>query len=119
MLLKTVKKPLNSETLKSPKKISKNNQLINKHEIEKNFKEKLLPFFKNEYFKIFFCIILKLFMKNLKDSLDIIVKKELDENENLINEKAENSWKNIIETLKNNLISELDNLMNEQKEKNN
>ena len=112
-------KELLDEQSEKNREYKDNTQLINKHEIEKNFKEKLLPFFKNEFFKIFFCIILKLFMNNLKDSLDMIVKKELDENENLINEKAENSLKNITETLKNNLISELDNLMNEQKEKNN
>ena len=54
-------------------------------------------------------------MKNFQKSLDEIVKKELDENENLINQKAENSLKNITEILKMNLIQELDNLMNEQK----
>ena len=109
-------KELFDEQTEKNREFKDNTQLINRHEVEKNFKERLLPYFKNEFFKIFICIILKLFMKNFQKSLDEIVKKELDENENLINQKAENSLKNIItEILKMNLIQELDNLMNEQK----
>ena len=108
-------KELFDEQTEKNREFKDNTQLINRHEVEKNFKERLLPYFKNEFFKIFICIILKLFMKNFQKSLDEIVKKELDENENLINQKAENSLKNITEILKMNLIQELDNLMNEQK----
>ena len=88
-------------------------------EVEKNYKEKLSIYFKNEYFKIFFCIILKLFMNNLKEILDKYVKEELTDNkevQKIINKKAENALKDITENLKNNLISELDGLINEQKE---
>ena len=97
-------------------------KLMDTSEIEKNYREKLNIYFKNEYFKIFFCIILNLFMNNLKDILDMHVQKELIENKNvqkIINEKAEISLKDITEDLKNHLISELDGLMNEKKEADN
>ena len=94
-------------------------KVMDTSEVEKNYKEKLSIYFKNEYFKIFFCIILKLFMNNLKEILDKYVKEELTDNkevQKIINEKAENALKDITENLKNNLISELDGLINEQKE---
>lgn len=97
-------------------------KLMDTSEVEKNYREKLIIYFKNEYFKIFFCIILNLFMNNLKDILDMYVQKELIENKNvqkIINEKAEISLKDITEDLKNHLISELDGLMNEKKEADN
>ena len=94
-------------------------KVMDTSEVEKNYREKLIVYFKNEYFKIFFCIILKLFMNNLKDILDKYVKEELTDNkevQKIINEKAENALKDITENLKNNLISELDGLINEKKE---
>ena len=91
-------------------------------EVENGFKEKLLPIFKNEFFKIFLCIILKLFINNLKEIFESIVKKELTENEEakmILQRKAENSLKIITENLKNKLISELDIVMKEKEEENN
>ena len=96
--------------------------IINLLEVENSFKEKLLPIFKNEFFKIFFCIILKLFMNNLEENFDSIVKKELIDNEEaqkILHQKAENSLKIITENLKEKLISELDIVMKEKEEKNN
>ena len=97
-------------------------KLMDISEVEKNYREKLNVYFKNEYFKIFFCIILKLFMNNLKDILDMYIEKELIKNENvqkIINEKAEISLKDITEDLKNHLITELDGLMNKKEEADN
>ena len=108
-------KDLLDEQTEKNREYGDNTQLINKHEVEKNFHEKLFPSFKNEFFKISLCIILKLFMSNLKEILDNMVEKELKENENIINKKAENSLKNITEMLKKKLIAELDELMEEQK----
>ena len=102
------------------KEFNDNSQIINVLTVEKNFKEKLFTYFKNEFFKIFFCIILKLFMNNLNDILVMNVQKELKENENvqkIISQKAENSLKRITEQLKKNLISELDEFMREKRDK--
>jgi predicted GTPase len=63
------------------KEFNDNSQIIDVIEVEKNFREKLFTFFKNEFYKIFFCIILKLFMTNLKNILILNYKKELKENE--------------------------------------
>ena len=96
--------------------------IINILEVENSFKEKLLPIFKNEFYKIFFCIILKLFMNNLKQNFKSIVKKELTDNEEaqkILHQKAENSLKIITENLKQKLISELDVVMKEKEMKNN
>ena len=96
--------------------------IINILEVENSFKEKLLPIFKNEFYKIFFCIILKLFMNNLEQNFESIVKKELIDNEKaqkILHQKAENSLKIITENLKEKLISELDIVMKEKEEKNN
>ena len=85
--------------------------------VKDNFKEKLLPYIKNELFKIFFCIIIKLFMTNIKDILLTNIKKEIEQNENLkkiIHQKAEIALKNITENLKQKLISELDNFMRQK-----
>ena len=101
------------------KEFNDNSQIIDVLSIEKNFKEKLFTYFKNEFFKIFFCIILKLFMNNLNDILVMNVQKELKENENvqkIISQKAENSLKNINEKLKKNLIYELDEFMREKRD---
>ena len=101
------------------KEFNDNSQIIDVLSIEKNFKEKLFTYFKNEFFKIFFCIILKLFMNNLNDILVMNVQKELKENENvqkIISQKAENSLKSITEKLKKNLIYELDEFMREKRD---
>ena len=104
------------------KEFNDNSQIIDVNEVENNFREKLFGFYKNEFFKTFFCIILKLFMNNLKDILISNYQKELKENEvvqKIINQKAENSLKNITEKLKQNLILELDNFIKEKHEINN
>ena len=102
------------------KEFNDNSQLIDVNETERNFREKLFGYYKNEFFKIFFCITLKLFMNNLKEILISNYQKELKENEliqKIINQKAENSLKSITEKLKQNLMLELDNLMKEKKGK--
>ena len=104
------------------KEFNDNSQIIDSVEVEKNFKEKLSPYFKNEFFKTFFCIILKLFMNNLNDIFEMNIQKEITKNENVqktIRQKAEISLKNITENLKKNLISELDDFMREKREENN
>ena len=104
------------------KEFNDNSQIIDVIEVEKNFREKLFVFYKNEFFKIFFCIILKLFMTNLKNILVSNYKKELKENEiiqKIINQKAEDSLKNITKRLKENLINELDNYIREKQENEN
>ncbi len=98
-----------------------NAQIIDINEVEKNFEAELLIFFKNEFFKYFFCIILKLFMNNLKNILNTIYQKELKENESiskLINQKAEDSLKIITEKLKEDLIIELEKYVKVQDNKN-
>ena len=104
------------------KEFNDNSQIIDVIEVEKNFREKLFIFYKNEFFKIFFCIILKLFMTNLKSILVSNYKKELKENEiiqKIINQKAEDSLKNITQRLKEKLINELDNYIREKQENEN
>ena len=101
------------------KEFNDNSQIIDVNEVEKIFREKLFTYYKNEFFKIFFCIILKLFMNNLKDILISNYQKELKENEivqKIINQKAENSLKSITEKLKQNLILDLDSFMKEKQE---
>ena len=99
------------------KEFNDNSQIIDVIEVENNFREKLFTFFKNEFFKIFFCIILKLFMTNLKNILILNYKKELKENEiiqKIINQKAEDSLKSITQKLKENLVNELDTYIREK-----
>ena len=113
---------LRAEQSEKNREYRDNTNILDTYNAEKNFKEKLFPYFKNEYFKIFFCIILKLFMNNLNDILQKIVQKELKENDEVkkvINQKAEISLKNITEELKKNLNSELDIFMKAKQEENN
>ena len=96
-----------------------NCQAIDFAETEKSFKEELSINFNNVFFKNIFCIILKLFMNNLKNKLIDYYTKELKENkkmQRIINKKAEESLKNISQKLQESLLKEL----NENfKEKNN
>ena len=113
---------LRAEQSEKNREYQDNTQILDTYNAEKNFKEKLFPYFKNAYFKIFFCIILKLFMNNLNDILLKIVQKELKENDDvkkIITHKAEISLKNITENLKKNLNSELDIFMKAKEETNN
>ena len=115
-----------SDLQKEQSKLSKdygvNCQAIDPYETEKTFKEKLFNNFNNVFFKNIFCIILKLFMNNLKKILIDYYTKELKENENMqkiINKKAEDSLKNISQKLQESLLKELNENFNEQKKKNN
>ena len=86
-----------------------NCQAIDPSEIEKTFKEELFINFNNIFFKNMFCIILKLFMNNLKKILISYYQKELKENEKMqkiINKKAEDSLKNISQKLQQSLLKE-------------
>ena len=93
------------------KEFKTSNQIIDEAEIEKNFKEELFIFFQNGFFKYFICIMIKLFMNNLKNILINEYQKELKENEamtKIINEKAENSLKYITQKLKEKLLVDLE-----------
>ena len=99
-----------------------NYQAIDPSEIEKTFKEELFINFNNIFFKNMFCIILKLFMNNLKKILIDYYTKELKENEKMqkiINKKAEDSLKNISQKLQESLLKELNENFKEKKKKNN
>jgi len=88
-----------------------NYDIMDTSEISTHYHNLLFPFFKNEFFKYFFCIILKLFMNNLKDILIENYRKELKENkemEKIINDKAESSLKSVTQYLKKKLIENVD-----------
>ena len=92
------------------KEFDVNYQILEIAELEQKFKDELFRYFNNEFFKNIFCVILKLFMTNLKNSLIDYYKKELKENETMkeiINKKAEDSLKYITEKLNENLLKEL------------
>jgi len=99
------------------KEYNDNSQIIDIIKVEKQFKEKLFSFFKNEFFKFIFCIIIKLFMNNLKNILISNYQNELKVNEitKKINQRAEDSLKSITEKLKEHLIIELNNYFREKK----
>ena len=99
-----------------------NFQTIDFSEAEKTFKEELFINFNNVFFKNIFCVILKLFMNNLKKILIDYYTKELKENEKMqeiINKKAEDSLKNISQKLKESLLKELNENFREEKKKKN
>lgn len=101
------------------KEFNTSDQIIDETEIEKNFKEELFIFFQNEFFKYFICIMIKLFMNNLKNILISEYQKELKENEamtKIINEKAENSLKYITQQLKEKLLVDLEKYFPEKEE---
>ena len=85
--------------------------IIDEADIKNNFKEKLFIFFQNEFFRYFFCIIIKLFMDNLENILIENYQKELKENEamtKIINAKAENSLRYVTQQLKTKLLEDLE-----------
>ena len=93
------------------KEFHTSNQIIDEDDIEKRFKKELNDFFKNEFFKYFFCIIIKLFMDNLKNILIDNYQKELKTNEEMtkiINDKAEKSLKFITQHLKEKLLKDFE-----------
>jgi hypothetical protein len=104
----------NSNNLKFGTKID----IINYSEINDSFKEELSKFFQNEFFKYFFCIILRLFVIILKDRLLKKYNEEILENkeiQKLINSKAEESLKTTTNRLREKLINELDKYFPNQK----
>ena len=106
------------------KEYNTTNHIIDEDDIKKNFKEKLFIFFQNEYFRYFYCIIIKLFIDNLENILIEKYKKELKENEamtKIINAKAENSLKFVTKQLKSKLLEDLEKYFpkDEQAETNN
>jgi len=101
---------LQKEQSSQNKAFGVNLQIIDFNGIQKNYKEELFIYFNNEFFKNIFCIILKLFMNNLKNQLIDYYKKELKENEKMreiINKKAEDSLKYITQKLHESLLKEL------------
>ena len=112
---------LRKQQSKRSKEFNTTNQIIDEAEIEKNFKEELFNFFKNEFYKYFFCIIINLFMDDLKIILIENYQKELKENEamtKIINEKAENSLKLVTQHLKEKLLKDLEKYFPKNEEKN-
>ena len=102
---------LKMQQCKRSKEFNTTNHIIDEEDIEKNFKKKLLILFQNEFFRYFYCIIIKLFMDNLENILIEIYQKELKENEamtKIINAKAENSLKFVTQQLKSKLLEDLE-----------
>lgn len=56
------------------KEYNTNNTINDANEIQEEFRKELYNFFNNEFFKIFLCIIVELFKKNLKEILDVNIK---------------------------------------------
>jgi predicted GTPase len=50
---------LRAEQSEKNRQYQDNTNILDTYNAEKNFRDKLFPYFKNSYFKIFFCIILK------------------------------------------------------------
>ena len=101
---------LRKQQSKLSKQFNTTKQVIDEGEIDNNFKKELLDFFRNEFFKYFFCIIIKLFMENLENNLINNYQKELKENKEIvtiINEKAKKSLKDVTQQLKENLLKDL------------
>ena len=111
---------LRKQQRKRSKEFNTTNQIINEEDIEKNFTAELFDFFLDEFYKYFFCIIIKLFIDNLKNILIEKYQKELKENEamvKIINEKAENSLKFVTQKLKEKLLQDLDKYFPKKEEK--
>jgi hypothetical protein len=111
---------LRKQQSKRSKEFNTTNQIIDEAEIERNFKDELYNFFQNEFYKYFFCIIIKLYFDNLKNMLIENYQKELKENEEMakiINEKAENSLKFVMQKLKEKLLQDLEKYFPKQEEK--
>ena len=84
-----------------------NNQI--KYSLEKeNFKKELFGYYQNQFYKIYLCIIIKLFKENMQKILEESFKRIIKENEKSINLKAEAALKNVTERLKEKLLKELE-----------
>lgn len=81
---------------------------IEADKVKEEFRKELFDCFTNEFFKIFFCIIINLFKNNLKKILFNKYQNYITEKKKIISEKAENSLKNITMKLKEKLLIELD-----------
>ena len=84
-----------------------NNQI--KYSLEKeNFKKELFGYYQNQFYKIYLCIIIKLFKENMQKILEESFKRIIKENEKSINLKAEAALKNVTDRLKEKLLKELE-----------
>ena len=101
------------------KKFNTNIQINDAEEIDKEFKKELKDYFHNEFYKIYLCIIVKLFKGNLQKILEENFKKVIKENEKSISQKAKESLKNVTQRLKNKLLQELDMYYPKENPKNN
>ena len=101
------------------KKFNTNIQINDAEEIDKEFKKELKDYFHNEFYKIYLCIIVKLFKGNLQKILEENFKKVIKENEKSISQKAKESLKNVTLRLKNKLLQELDMYYPKENPKNN
>ena len=101
------------------KEYNTNNTINDANEIKEDFKKELNDFFNNEFFKILLCLIIKLFIQNLKEILDGNYKKNLKKNEKTISKKAENSLRAVTNKLKEKLIKELEKYFPENKKEEN
>ena len=90
------------------KKYNTNNQINDAEEIDQEFKKELKNYFDNEFYKIYLCIIVKLFKGNLQKILEENFKKVIKDNEKSINQKAKESLRNVTQRLKSKLLYELD-----------
>lgn len=97
-------------------KYNTNNQIKNAKEIEEECKEELFKYFENECFKVYLCIIVRLFKGNLQNILEGHFKRVIKENEKIISQKAEASLKNVTKRLKDKLLNELDEYYPKEKE---
>ena len=98
---------LQAKLSKLNERYNTNNQIKFSSEKE-NFKKELFGYFQNEFYKIYLCIIIKLFKENLQKILEISFKRIIKENEKEINQKAEAALKNVTERLKEKLLKEVD-----------
>ena len=94
-----------------------NNQINDASEIEEEFKRDLFGYFENQFFKIYLCIIVKLFKDNLQKILENNFKKTIKENEKNISKKAEAALKNVTERLKEKLLKEINIYYPKEKER--
>ena len=90
------------------KKFNTNNQINDAEEIDQEFKKELRDYFDNEFYKIYLCIIVKLFKGNLQKILEENFKNVIKANEKSINQKAKEALKSVTERLKEKLLKELD-----------
>ena len=90
------------------KKFKTHNQINDADEIDQEFKKELKDYFENEFYKIYLCIIVKLFKGTLQKILEENFKNVIKQNEMSINQKAKEALKNVSQRLKSKLLIELE-----------